>query len=126
MTTRKRSEVLAEQLEQMLASSTDIKGAVVVAGNGLVLAAVLNTSSADANRVGAEGAALLGLSRRTLENLKCGNFKSAVLEGNDGYVLAAEAGPKAMLLGLSDHNVNLGMALLEVQEAAAAIEQTMV
>jgi CheY-like chemotaxis protein len=125
MATRRRSDVLAEHLETLLASSADIRGAVVVGQDGLVLASNVPMAGHDATRIGAEGAALFGLSRRTLQSLKCGDFQVAVLEGAQGWVLAAGAGPQAMVMGLTDAKVNLGMALLEMRDIAKDVAETM-
>lgn len=123
--TRRRGDILSEHLANLLASSAEIRGAVIAGHDGLVLASNVPMAGHDANRIGAEGAALLGLSQRTLQGLKCGAFQAAVLEGADGWVIAAGAGPQAMVIGLTDAKVNLGMALLEMREIAADVAQTM-
>jgi len=125
MATRRRSEVLAEHLEELLAASGDINGAAIVGYDGLVLASSLPLKGHDATRVGAEGAALLGLSKRTLGNLKCGDFEAAILEGDEGWIIVMGGGPKAMVLGLTAADVNLGMALLEMRDIATDVAQTM-
>ena len=122
---KRRSEILTEHLESLLRDSADINGAVVVGNDGLVLSSNLPMGGHDATRVGAEGAALVGLSKRTLGNLKCGDFKVAILEGRDGWVIASSAGSQAMVLGLTEPGVNLGMALLEMRDIAADVGETM-
>ncbi|MBN1936822.1 MAG: DUF4388 domain-containing protein [Anaerolineae bacterium] len=122
---KRRSEVLTEHLEGLLRDSADIHGAVVVGTDGLVLSSNLPIGGHDATRVGAEGAALVGLSKRALGNLKCGDFKVAILEGKDGWVVVSSAGPQAMVLGLTEPGVNLGMALLEMRDIAADVAETM-
>jgi len=125
MATKRRSQVLAEHLETLLAESGDINGATIVGHDGLVLASNLPMGGHDATRVGAEGAALLGLSRRTLGSLKCGDFEVAILEGKEGWIITMSAGSKAMVMGLTAADVNLGMALLEMRDIAANVAQTM-
>ena len=122
---KKRSEVLAEHLESLLAASADINGAVVIGHDGLVMASSLTLGGHDANRAGAEGAALLGLSRRTLETLKCGEFQVAILEGKNGWIIASAAGSKAMVMGLTSARVNIGMALLEMRDIADDVTETL-
>ena len=123
--TRRRGDVLSEHLVDLLASSADIRGAVIVGHDGLVLASNVPMAGHDATRIGAEGAALFGLSQRTLQSLKCGAFQVAVLEGAEGWILAAGAGPQAMVMGLTDAKVNLGMALLEMRAIATDVAETM-
>lgn len=125
MATKKRSQVLTEHLETLLAESTDINGAVIVGSDGLVLASNLPMGGHDATRVGAEGAALLGLSKRTLGTLKCGNFVTSILEGDDGWIVSVGAGAKAVVLGLTGADVNLGMALVEMRDIAGDVAQTL-
>ena len=125
MATMRRSEMLAQHLEDLLAASSDVNGVVVVGYDGLMLASNLPLKGHDATRVGAEGAALLGLSKRTLGNLKCGDFETAILEGKEGWLIVMGAGRRAMVLGLTAADVNLGMALLEMRDIAADVAQTM-
>lgn len=124
-TTRKRSDVLAEHLQDLLSGSSDISGAVVVGHDGLVLASNMPMAGHDSTRVGAEGAALLGLSQRTLKSLGRGEFEAAVLEGKDGWVIAVNAGARAVVLGLTAAGVNLGMALLEMRDLSADVAEVM-
>ncbi|MEA3341020.1 MAG: response regulator [Chloroflexota bacterium] len=125
MATKKRSQVLAEHLETLLAESGDINGAAIVGHDGLILASNLALGGHDATRVGAEGAALLGLSKRTLGNLKCGDFEAAILEGKDGWIITMGAGAKAMVLGLTNADVNLGMAMIEMRDIAEDVAGVM-
>ena len=125
MATRRRSEVLAEHLEDLLAASSDINGVVIVGYDGLVLTSNIPVGGHDAARVGAAGSALFGLSKRTLGSFKFGDFQTAIIEGREGWIIVMGAGSKAMVLGLTAADVNLGMALLEMRDVAADIAQTM-
>ena len=91
----------------------------------MVLSSKLSVGGHDATRVGAEGAALVGLSKRALDNLKCGDFQVAIVQGKDGWVIVSNAGSRAMVLGLTEANVNLGMALLEMRDIASNVAETM-
>ncbi|MBN1318531.1 MAG: DUF4388 domain-containing protein [Anaerolineales bacterium] len=125
MGVKRRSDILVELLDNLLSASADINGAVVVGRDGLVMASNLTKAGQDASRVGAEGAALLGLSTRTLENLRCGEFTVAILQGKEGWIIGCGAGSKAMVLGLTSAKVNIGMALLEMREMGAAVADTL-
>ncbi len=122
---KKRSEILADHLQTLLTASSDVNGAVIVGRDGLVMASNITMGGHDATRVGAEGAALLGLSSRTLETLKCGDFEIAILQGKDGWIIASAAGSKAMVMGLTSANVNMGMALLEMRDIALDVAETL-
>ncbi len=125
MASKRRSEILAEHLESLLSASPDVNGAVVVGNDGLVLASNITVGGHEASRVGAEGAALLGLSKRTLGSLKCGDFQTAILQGKDGWVVAVDGGPQAMVLGMTDADVNLGMVLLEMRDISSDVAETL-
>ena len=125
MATKKRGTILAEHLESLLTASADVNGAIIVGTDGLMLSSNMPMGGHDASRVGAGGAALLGLSKRTLNSLKCGDFQAAVLQGEDGWIITVSAGPRAMVLGLTNADVNLGMALLEMRDLAEGVAETM-
>lgn len=125
MATKKRSQVLAERLETLLAESSGIRAAVIVGYDGLVLASNIPVGGHDAARMGAEGTALVGLSRRMLETLECGIPQAIVQEGTDGFIITTAAGRKAVVIGLTDADVNLGMALLEMRDIAKDVAETL-
>lgn len=125
MATKKRSQVLAERLETLLAESSGIRAAVIVGYDGLVLASNIPVGGHDATRMGAEGTALVGLSRRMLETLKCGTPQAIILEGTDGFIITTAAGRKAVVIGLTDADVNLGMSLLEMRDIAKDVAETL-
>ncbi|MCD4750807.1 MAG: response regulator [Thermoanaerobaculales bacterium] len=120
-----KGQLLTEHLEALLATSGDINGAIVIGHDGLVLASSLPMGGHDATRVGAEGAALLGLSKKTLATLKCGDFQGAILEGKDGWLISVAGGAKTVVFGLTDADVNLGMAMMEMRDIAEDIAGVM-
>ncbi len=116
----KRSEALAETLSEMLASSTDIEGAVVVSSDGLVIGSQL-PKGLDESRMGASAAALFGLSKRTTPELGRGNFTQNLIQGKEGNIIIVSIGENAVFIGLTSTDVNLGMVFLEAREAAEKI-----
>ena len=116
----KRSEALADTLSEMLASSTDIEGAVVVSSDGLVIASQI-PKGLDESRMGASAAALFGLSKRTTPELGRGNFTQNLIQGKEGNIIIVSIGENAVFVGLTSSDVNLGMVFLEAREAAEEI-----
>ncbi|TET38400.1 MAG: DUF4388 domain-containing protein [Anaerolineales bacterium] len=116
----KRSEALADTLSEMLASSTDIEGAVVVSSDGLVIGSQL-PKGLDESRMGASAAALFGLSKRTTPELGRGNFTQNLIQGKEGNIIIVSIGENAVFIGLTSTDVNLGMVFLEAREAAEKI-----
>jgi hypothetical protein len=120
MATRKRSEVLDEILSTLLSTSADIDGAIVVSNEGLVMASNL-PRGADATRFGASAAALLGLSKRTTPTLGRGDFTQGLVQGANGNVIIVGAGDRAVFVGLTPKDANLGMVFLEARDTADAV-----
>ncbi len=121
---KKRSEVLAEILDSLLAGSADINGAIIVSHDGLVLASNL-PHDADEARLGATAAALLGLSKRSTPTLGRGDFTQSLIQGTDGNIIITSAGDRAVFIGLTPKDVNLGMVFVEARDAAEQIAKAM-
>ena len=115
MTTKKRSEKLADALVELLRESSDIDGAAVVGVDGLVYSANVPQKALDEEMVGATSAAILGLSKRSVGQLKRGGFKQALIQGDDGNIIVTSLNDETLLIGLTPNNVNLGMAFAETR-----------
>ena len=116
----KRSDALADTLTEMLASSTDIEGAVVVSSDGLVIASQL-PKGLNESRMGASAATMLGLIKRTTPELGRGSFTQNLIQGKEGNIIIVSIGENAVFVGLTPSDVNLGMVFLEAREAAEEI-----
>lgn len=112
---KKKSERLADALAELLQESSDIDGAAIVGVDGLVYSANVPQRALDENMVGASSAAVLGLSKRSIKQLKRGNFKQTLIQGDDGNIIVASLNEETLFVGLTSGNVNLGMAFAEVR-----------
>lgn len=112
---KKKSELLAEALDELLASSSDIEGAAIVGTDGLVYSANVPQRGMDEAMVGAASAAVYGLSKRSADQLKRGGFAQTLIQGEDGNIVVANLNPETIFVGLTPKNVNLGMAFAEVR-----------
>lgn len=92
--------------------------------DGLIMAADL-PSTVEQARVGAVAAAILSLSGRSVGQLKRGELTQTTIQGTEGYILIAQAGPNAVLVALTGQGVNLGMVYLEVRECASAVSNVL-
>lgn len=115
-----RRDRLAKILQNLIDTSGDVSGVAIVSMDGLIMAANL-PSTVDQARVGAVAAAILSLSGRSVGQLQRGNLQQTTIQGTDGYILITQAGPNAVLVGLTGQGVNLGMVFLEIRECAAAV-----
>jgi len=102
----------------------DISGAAVLRPDGLMIASAL-PKEADEKRVAAMGAAMVGTSQRTCDELERGDLNQVVIDGATGKAILSYAGEKAILAALSPGEVNLGLALLEIERTADKIKEVM-
>ncbi|MCA9935201.1 MAG: DUF4388 domain-containing protein [Anaerolineales bacterium] len=116
MAAKRKSDMLAEALQELLEQSADIDGAAVVGIDGLVYSANVPSRSMDEDLVGAAAATVLGLSKRSIQQLKRGNFTRTLMQGDDGNLIVSEASEDTLLVALTPKNVNLGMAFAEVRD----------
>jgi len=118
---KKKGEIIAEALQELLQQSTDIQGAAIVGTDGLVYSANVPDKELDENMVGAVSAAILGLSKRSVQQLKRGTFSQTLIQGDSGNVIVAGLSDNTLLIGLTSQGVNLGMAFAEVRDFASKL-----
>ena len=123
MATKKKSDLLAEALARLLSESSDIDGAAIVGVDGLVYSANVPQRALDEEMVGASSAAILGLSKRSVNQLKRGNFKQALVQGDEGNIIVISLNDETLFVGLTTASVNLGMAFAEMRTMAATLSE---
>ena len=123
MATKKKSEILADMLKELLEESSDIEGASVVGTDGLVYSANVPQRGLDEDMVGAAAAAVLGLSKRSIQQLKRGNYSQTLIQGDDGNIIVASLNELTIFVGLTPKNVNLGMAFAEVRSMCSKLRE---
>lgn len=117
----KRSELLMQTLDELLTSSADIEGGAIVSTDGLILAANVPTGGLDEAHVGAVAAAILGLSKRSVHQLKRGDFTQTLVQGNQGNIIVTTINDRTLFVGITSQDANLGMAFLEARETAQKV-----
>jgi predicted regulator of Ras-like GTPase activity (Roadblock/LC7/MglB family) len=120
---KKRSVVLAETLTELLQESSDIEGAAIVGVDGLVYSANVPQRGLDETMVGASSAAVLGLSKRSVTQLKRGNFTQTLIQGDKGNIIVASLNDETLFIGLTAADVNLGMAFAEMRTMVATLAE---
>ncbi len=121
MATKRKSDLLAEALQELIEESADIEGAAIVGTDGLVYSAKVPNREMDEDMVGATAAAVLGLSKRSIQQLKRGNFSRTLIQGDDGNIIVANLNEDTLLVSLTSKSVNLGMAFAEVRDITSRI-----
>ena len=122
MATKRKSDMLADVLADLLRDSADIVGAGVVGTDGLVYSANVPFKDMEEDMVGAAAAAAFGLSKRSAAQLKRGNFTRTLIQGDEGNVIIVNLNPETLLVALTPNAVNLGMAFAEVRDAASQLQ----
>ncbi len=122
---KKRSELLADALSDLLSSSTDIEGGALVGIDGLVLSANVPIGKLDETLVGAAAAAIFGLSRRSVEQMKRGEFFQTLIQGSKGNIIVTFVDDRNVFVGLTPADVNLGMAFYEARQVAEKLAEIM-
>ena len=113
--------ILNELLER---APGDVTGAALLRPDGLMIASVLSKDT-DEKRLAAMGAAIVGTSQRTCDELSRGNLSEIIIEGSTGKATFSFAGNKGILAVLSPKEVNLGLVLMEIERTSASIAKAM-
>ncbi|HFE66266.1 MAG TPA: DUF4388 domain-containing protein [Chloroflexi bacterium] len=121
MATRRKSDKIADVLSELLQESADIEGAAVIGIDGLVYSANVPHRDLDVDLVGAAAAATLGLSKRSVQQFKRGNFARVLIQGDAGNIIVVPLNEETLLVALTPNAVNLGMAFAEVKDAAGQL-----
>ena len=113
--------LLKELLER---APGDVNGVAVLRPDGLMISSAL-PSGTDEKRVAAMAAAMVGTSQRTCDELERGDLNQVVIDGAIGKAILSYAGKKAVLAALCPGEVNLGLALLELERTALKVKEVM-
>lgn len=122
---KKKSEILADSLSELLQDSSDIAGVAIVGVDGLVYSANVSQKGIDEEMVGATSAAVLGLSKRSAGQLKRGGFKQTLIQGDDGNIIVLTINAETLLVGLTTNDVNLGMAFAEMRTMVSTLNDVL-
>ncbi len=123
MATKKKSELLAETLADVIDNSTDIEGAAVVGIDGLVYSVNAPVGHLDDTLIGAVAAAALGLSKRSVEQLSRGTFTQSLIQADRGNIVVSQINPETLFIALTSHGVNLGMVFAETRKSVATLRE---
>lgn len=117
MATKKKGEILADEIKEFLEESADVYGAAIVGFDGLVYTANVPQKGIDETIVGGAAASIFGLSKRGVDQLQKGNYQRTLITGDDGDIIIQPINSETLLIALTPANANLGMAFAEVRSA---------
>ncbi len=112
---------LSQALNEFLEDASEIEGGAIVGVDGVIIAAYVPHTQLDTKTVGAVTAAIYGLSKRGVAQMKRGNFRQTYIQGREGNIIAAGLDDNTLFVGLTSPNVNLGLAFAEVREVTAIL-----
>ncbi len=116
-----KKEVLTQILKK-LTSTGDIEGAAVITRDGLLIASELS-SGIDADTFAAMSATMTGAAETAVQELKKSSPDRIIVESSATKLITVGAGEQAILACIVNPTAKLGMILLEMKKATAAIEK---
>lgn len=119
-----KADLLANALDEFLATSPDVEAAAIVSADGLPMASAL-PPDVEEDRLAAMSAALLTLGERAADGLGKGELSQVFVEGKNGYVVLMQAGADAVLVAVTSKNTKVGLVLFEMRKAATTIGRVM-
>ncbi|MFQ3560387.1 roadblock/LC7 domain-containing protein [Streptomyces gramineus] len=106
------------QLDQLLTGLVervaDVRHAVVLSEDGLIVSSSTAFERERAERVAASAAGLMSLGRGISRDIHGGPMRQALLEMADGYLILTSAGPGAHLVVLSDAGADVGVVAYQM------------
>ena len=123
MAPKKKGELLADLLVEVLKDSADITGAGVIGTDGLVYSINVPQRGMNENLVGASAAAIAGLGKRSVDQLKAGTFTQTLIQGDDGNIIVVPINDNTLFVGLTPKDINIGMAFAEVRSAVRMLDE---
>ncbi|MDI6639206.1 MAG: roadblock/LC7 domain-containing protein, partial [Methanocellales archaeon] len=111
---------VAEMLEKELSDLKrigNIEASAIISRDGLIMASDI-PSDVHTETFAAMSATMLGAAETATAELKKGVPDRIIVESAKGKVIAAGAGPKALLIVMTPSEVGLGLILVEMEKAA--------
>ena len=117
-----KQEELDKILQDLVQGSTDVEGVALFTLDGVIVSYYLPVGGLDPVKFGALGANLIGLSKRTLGELKKGGVEETILKGENGYVMLIDIDENAALMAVVTPEANLGMLFVEMRATAEKLK----
>ena len=117
------TETKKEQLETVLSGLKKIGGirsSAVISRDGLVIAADLS-KNVNADTFAAMSAAMQGAAETAISEMKQGEINQIIIDSSNGKMISIGAGKNAILVILTDPEINLGLVLLSLGKASGKI-----
>jgi len=114
-----------ELLREVLAGlnrSAGVYASAVVSRDGLLIGSMM-PEDVDAEAFAAMTATMVGAAETAFSELKKGVTDRVIVEGTHAKIIAMGAGPKALLVAMTEPKATLGLILLEMSKAIEKIKK---
>jgi predicted regulator of Ras-like GTPase activity (Roadblock/LC7/MglB family) len=117
-----KSKAVQDTLQLLLSNSKEYMGAAIVGSDGYIRFNRLEENR-DESVVAAVAASLHNLGNRASRLLSMGNFKSGILQGEQGNVLASPINRTAVFIGTLKDKANIQTALIEANAISTKLQK---
>ena len=111
---------LIEEVLSELRRVGGINASAAVTRDGLLIASDV-MGDIDAETFAAMTATMTGAAETAMNEVRAGNIQRVIVEGESAKIIAMGAGPKALIVVLTDPDAPLGLALLKISDASRKI-----
>jgi len=115
-------EDLDTMLSQLLRVG-GIKAAVIASRDGLLIRAMLPEAKGHEKTLAAMSATMLGAAETVMIEIGKGVPDSVIVDSKNGRMIAIGAGKRAILVGLTEEDATLGLALVELEKVAKELRE---
>lgn len=119
------TETKKQQLEKILSDLKKIGsiiGSAVVSQEGLLIASDLSRSI-DCDTLAAMSAAMQSAAQTALEEIRQGTVRNVIIDSNKGKIVTVPASQGALLVVLTESDINLGLLLLTLKKILIKIDR---
>ncbi|PIE19746.1 MAG: hypothetical protein CSA65_01060 [Proteobacteria bacterium] len=117
-----RAENLNRILRNLQTESPDVEACALISEDSLIIASAL-PQHVEELRVAGMCATLLNLGTRAARELKRGDLKQVLINGESGYVVMMTASRGTMLITMTTPNAKLGLVFLDMSTAIEEISK---
>ncbi|RKY98730.1 MAG: hypothetical protein DRQ10_07115 [Candidatus Hydrothermota bacterium] len=117
------STELSKLIDEIKSELPYAKGVVIASLDGVPILSSVIASSATAEEIGAMGAMLYSVARRSNESVGHGKFTEMLVRGEDGVTAIYGAGANAVLILALPPDANIGLANLVARKTAEKVRQ---
>ncbi len=115
---------LLEKILQDLKNIGGVEASAIASRDGLLIYSTVSKKH-HAETFAAMSATMLGAAETATTELGKGIPERIIVESKNGRVIATGAGPKALLIVMTEPNAGLGLILIEVAKASEKIKEVL-